>query len=123
MLRGVFVDVALSLMRALVDSVLHGVAGRAQTGRCADIGVFGNSIGLTISASRCMENQYEICKHSLFVGLFAGLVGMALGLVGDPVAGVSERVHFDGWWSGDKLGCYGVLGGVVEDIDILSFGD
>lgn len=109
MLRGVFVDVALSLMRALVDSVLHGVAGRAQTGRCADIGVFGNSNGSTISASCCMENRYKICQNSLFVGLFAGLVGMALGLVGDPVAGVSERVHFDGWWNDNKLRCYGVF--------------
>jgi hypothetical protein len=31
----------------------------------------------------------------LLVGFFAGLMGMALGLLGDPVAGVSERVHFE----------------------------
>lgn len=32
---------------------------------------------------------------SLFVGLLASLVGMALGLLGDPVASVSDGVHFD----------------------------
>ena len=43
MLRGVLVDVALTLVRALLDGVLHGVAGRAQAGRCPDVGVFGYS--------------------------------------------------------------------------------
>lgn len=35
--------------------------------------------------------------YSLFVGFFAGLVGMALGLLGDPVAGVSEGIHVEGF--------------------------
>jgi hypothetical protein len=43
MLRAVFVDVSLSLVRTLVHGVLHGVAGCAKTGRRADIGVFGYS--------------------------------------------------------------------------------
>lgn len=38
-----------------------------------------------------------VVVYSLFVGFFAGLVGVALGLLGDPVAGVSEGVHVEGF--------------------------
>lgn len=65
-----FVDVALSLVRALVDGVLHGVAGRAQTGGGADIGVFGNS-GEHVSVLGSVESGGWWDTHCLLVSLLA----------------------------------------------------
>lgn len=42
--------------------------------------------------------------NSLFVGLFTDFMGVTLGLVGDPIAGVSEGVHFEIVWI---LFCWG----------------
>ena len=42
-------------------------------------------------------------RNVLLIGLFRGTVGATLGLVGDPVAGISEGVHVC-WVCGGYLG-------------------
>jgi len=65
-------------------------------------------MGLALPSSFEWQPQH----HSLFVGLLADLVRVALGLLGDPVAGVSDGVHFEnvgGCRYAARLGCMWVV--------------